>query len=75
MRNYEFRKFMWDMFKEYIPYEDLPEMTPVEVSSYPREFLDACDEIARECEEEGYPSHGLNYSLRVESLKKEMNII
>ena len=25
-----------------------------------------CDEIARQCQEEGYPSHGSNYSLRAE---------
>ena len=25
-----------------------------------------CDEIAQQCQEEGYPSHGSNYSLRAE---------
>lgn len=90
MKNYKFRKFMWDMFKEYIPYEELPkvdlEWLAIEAKSKllrekfaqteeGREFFEACDEIARECEEEGYPSHGVNYSLRVENLKKEMNII
>ena len=25
-----------------------------------------CDEIARECSEEGYPSHGSNYDLRAD---------
>lgn len=34
------------------------------------EYLDACDEIARECEAEGYPSHGSNYELRVANLQE-----
>ena len=28
-----------------------------------------CEEIALQCEEEGYPSHGSNYDLRVEALQ------
>lgn len=35
------------------------------------EFLARCDEIADECEAEGYPAHGSNYSLRVENLMRE----
>lgn len=34
------------------------------------EFLAECDEIAAQCEEEGYPAHGSNYDLRVEELMK-----
>ena len=34
------------------------------------EFKEECEEIARQCEEEGYPSHGSNYELRVDSLKE-----
>lgn len=34
------------------------------------EFLVECDEIAEQCEAEGYPSHGSNYELRVEQLKE-----
>ena len=35
------------------------------------EYLQACREIASQCEEEGYPSCGENYDLRVEQLQKE----
>lgn len=34
------------------------------------EYLEACEEIARECEAEGYPAHGENYDLRVAQLEK-----
>lgn len=34
------------------------------------EYRDGCRAIAKECEEEGYPSHGANYELRVENLRK-----
>lgn len=27
-----------------------------------------CEEVAEQCEEEGYPSHGSNYELRIEGL-------
>ena len=30
-----------------------------------------CDEIAAQCEEEGYPSHGSNYELRVADLERD----
>lgn len=33
------------------------------------EYVEACDQIAEECEAEGYPSHGSNYELRVEALQ------
>ena len=33
-----------------------------------RQFDEECEEIALECEAEGYPSHGSNYELRVERL-------
>lgn len=35
-----------------------------------KEFQEACEEIARECEAEGYLAYGSNYELRVEALKK-----
>ena len=31
-------------------------------------YRDDCAEIAAQCEEEGYPSHGSNYELRCENL-------
>lgn len=31
------------------------------------EFEACCEDIARGCEEEGYPSHGSNYELRCAS--------
>ena len=34
------------------------------------EFDEECEEIAAECEAEGYPSHGSNYELRVDDLKE-----
>lgn len=36
-----------------------------------REYIEACDEIAAQCREEGYPDHGSNYELRTESLWEE----
>ena len=33
-----------------------------------KEFNEECEEIARMCEEEGYPAHGSNYELRVADL-------
>lgn len=30
------------------------------------QFADECEEIASQCEAEGYPSHGTNYELRCE---------
>lgn len=33
-----------------------------------KEYMDACDEIAEQCREEGYPDHGSNYDLRTEQL-------
>ena len=30
-----------------------------------KEFSEICEDIARECEEEGYPANGENYDLRV----------
>ena len=36
-----------------------------------KEFRERCEEIAQQCVEEGYPSHGSNYDLRVEQLMKE----
>ncbi len=32
------------------------------------QFRAECEEIAVECQEEGYPSYGSNYELRCESL-------
>lgn len=34
------------------------------------EFLSECDEIAAQCEEEGYPANGSNYDLRVTNLMR-----
>lgn len=34
-----------------------------------KEFRAECDEISAQCVEEGYPSHGSNYDLRVEALQ------
>ena len=35
------------------------------------EYLEACRQIADQCEEEGYPAYGENFDLRVEQLQKE----
>lgn len=32
------------------------------------DFKEACEEIAQECAEEGYPSHGSTYELRCSAL-------
>ena len=34
------------------------------------EYIEACEDIAREWEAEGYPAHGSNYELRVAELEK-----
>ena len=36
-----------------------------------RMFKDDCEDIAEQCEQEGYPRHGSNYELRVEGLLEE----
>lgn len=35
------------------------------------EFAAECEEIAAQCEAEGYPSMGSNYELRVERLRED----
>lgn len=35
------------------------------------EYLEACKDIAVQCEEEGYPSHGSNYEIRCQQLWDE----
>lgn len=39
-----------------------------DIEKLKEEFYRECDAIARDCEEEGYPSRGSNYDLRVEQL-------
>ena len=34
-----------------------------------RAYKEDCARIAEQCEEEGYPSHGSNYELRVDNLE------
>ena len=34
------------------------------------QFADECDEIADQCEAEGYPSHGSNYDLQCEAARQ-----
>lgn len=34
-------------------------------------YREECTEISRECEAEGYPSHGSNYELRAEALYQD----
>lgn len=34
------------------------------------QFADECDEIAAQCEADGYPSHGSNYDLQCESARQ-----
>lgn len=34
------------------------------------QYLADCEAISRQCEEEGYPSHGANYELRVTQLEQ-----
>lgn len=34
------------------------------------EYISECDQIAEDCESEGYPSHGSNYELRIERLQE-----
>lgn len=45
-------------------------MTIEEYAKLEAEYEADCERIAAECEEEGYPSHGSNYELRVERLRE-----
>lgn len=35
------------------------------------EYIAECDSISDQCIEEGYPSHGSNYELRVEAIQPD----
>ena len=35
------------------------------------QYIAECDIIADQCSEEGYPSHGSNYELRVEAIQAD----
>lgn len=37
------------------------------------ECLKECENIAEQCEEEGYPGHGCNYELRCENIREWYN--
>jgi hypothetical protein len=41
-----------------------------EICRLEEEYTDECERIAEECESEGYPSHGSNYNLRCEQVRK-----
>lgn len=43
-------------------------MSSNELNELLNEFDAECEQISRECVEEGYPSHGSNYDLRVTQL-------
>lgn len=45
-------------------------MTRDEYDKLWQEYTEEYDRIAEECEEEGYPSHGSNYEMRVERLRE-----
>ena len=40
-------------------------MKNIERQELYKQYLEECEEIAEQCREEGYPSHGSNYELRV----------
>lgn len=45
--------------------EDIEEICRLE-----SEYAQECEEIADQCAEEGYPSHGSNYDLRCENTRR-----
>lgn len=45
--------------------EDIEEICRLE-----SKYVQECEEIAEQCEEEGYPSHGSNYDLRCENARR-----
>jgi len=45
--------------------EDIEEICRLEI-----EYAQECEEIANQCIEEGYPSHGSNYDLRCENARR-----
>lgn len=45
--------------------EDIEEICKLEA-----DFLEECEEIALECEKEGYPANGSNYDLRCGETRK-----
>lgn len=38
-----------------------------------KEYEEGCEQIAADCEKEGYPAHGANYDLRVGQLWDSIN--
>ena len=50
---------------DFLPNEEIDLLCAVEVNRAEELF-----EVARQCEEEGYPSHGENYELRSENINK-----
>lgn len=58
------RKYNWLRQFDEISEEDI-----IEICANALEWAQRCDEIASECEEEGYPSGGSNYDLRVDMEK------
>ena len=45
--------------------EDIKEICEIE-----KAYLEECEEIAEQCQEECYPSHGSNYELRYSEARK-----
>ena len=41
-----------------------------EICALEKQYLEECEDIAKQCEEEGYPSHGSNYDLRCGEARK-----
>lgn len=40
------------------------------IAELEKEYSQECEEIAQECEKEGYPAHGSNYEIRCEESRK-----
>lgn len=59
-----FRKETMEMKKNMLRAGKLTWKQISEICELHEQFLDECDEIALQCEAEGYPAHGSNYELR-----------
>lgn len=59
----EMRKYMIE--KAFYTLEDIEKICEIE-----QNYINECEEIAEECETEGYPAHGSNYELRCADAEK-----
>ena len=67
-RYYDLKERYYDLMSNFCEDKAFSLLSDIEVEKflYWEEYKTGCEEIAHECAEEGYPSHGSNYDLRCE---------